>query len=164
MKKLMLIVAFAFTVSGTGELYAAEEKGKTKPITARGAFAAFFVPDLEASVTWYTEKLGLKVVSRPPASDVAKVAILEGGNLIIELIEHKGAPPLRTFLPEDKKDSFVQGVFKAGIIVDDFDATVAMLKERGVEIAFGPFPAKKDQRANVLIRDNAGNMIQFFGK
>jgi hypothetical protein len=27
----------------------------------------------------------------------------------------------------------------------------------------GPFPPRKDQRANALIQDNAGNLIQFFG-
>ena len=43
------------------------------------------------------------------------------------------------------------------MIVDDFEKTVAMLKARQVEIAFGPFP-------NVIVKDNAGNLIQFFGK
>jgi len=47
---------------------------------------------------------------------------------------------------------------------DDFDGAVARLKARGVEIAFGPCPAREGQRANVLIRDNAGNLIQLFGR
>jgi hypothetical protein len=28
----------------------------------------------------------------------------------------------------------------------------------------GPFPKSATQRANVIVRDNAGNLIQFFGK
>ena len=43
-----------------------------------------------------------------------------------------------------------------------FDSVVSQLRARGVEIAFGPFPARENQRANVLIRDNAGNLIQIF--
>jgi hypothetical protein len=38
-----------------------------------------------------------------------------------------------------------------------------MLEARDVEIAFGPYPARADQRANVIVKDNAGNLIQFFG-
>ena len=58
----------------------------------------------------------------------------------------------------------VHGVFKSGLIVEDFDRTVAALRSRGVEIAFGPFPKSSTQRANVIVRDNAGNLIQFFGR
>jgi hypothetical protein len=58
----------------------------------------------------------------------------------------------------------VHGFFKAGIVVDDFDKTLSALKARGVEIAIGPFPARGDQRANVIVKDNAGNLIQIFGK
>lgn len=54
-------------------------------------------------------------------------------------------------------------VFKAGFLVKDFDSAVDELRARGVTIAFGPFPAQNGQRANVLIRDNAGNLIQIFG-
>jgi hypothetical protein len=58
----------------------------------------------------------------------------------------------------------VHGYFKAGIVVDDYDTTLEALRARGVEIAMGPFPARPGQRANVIVRDNAGNLIQFFGK
>jgi hypothetical protein len=46
--------------------------------------------------------------------------------------------------------------------IDNFDETVAALRMRGVDIAFGPFPAREDQPANIMIRDNAGNYIQLF--
>jgi len=50
-----------------------------------------------------------------------------------------------------------------GVIASDFEKTLSTLKERGADIAFGPFPARPGQRANVIVRDNAGNLIQFFG-
>ncbi len=123
---------------------------------ARGAFLALFVPDLESSVTWYRDKLGLKVVDRPAASETVNVAILEGRGLIVELIQHKDAKP-------KPADVMHHGMFKGGVVVDDFEALVAMLKAAKVDIAYGPFPAREKQRANLLIRDNNGNLIQFFG-
>jgi hypothetical protein len=58
----------------------------------------------------------------------------------------------------------LDGIFKAGLIVEDLDRTLATLRARGVDIAMGPFPARAGQRANVIIRDNAGNLLQFFGR
>jgi hypothetical protein len=82
----------------------------------------------------------------------------------VELIQHDGAQPLRRLAPGVHESLLVQGVFKVGIIVSDFEKTLAMLKAREVEIAFGPYPARSGQRANVIVKDNAGNLIQFFGR
>ena len=48
-------------------------------------------------------------------------------------------------------------------MADDFDAAVASLRAKGVPIVIGPFPARAEQRANAIIRDNDGNYIQIFG-
>lgn len=116
----------------------------------RGAFLGAFVAELEPSVSWYRDKLGLEVVERPDPA----VAILEGNGLIVELIQHKDA--------KARAQGYVQGVFKAGAIVDDFDALVARFRAKKADIAYGPFPARGKQRANVIVRDNEGNLIQFF--
>ena len=126
--------------------------------TASGAFFALSVADLKASAQWYAGKFGLKTVMQMPKSNGAAVAVLEGGGLIVELVERDDAKPG----PSDAMR--IHGIAKAGIIVADFDKTVALLKARRVEIAFGPFPATSAQRANVIVKDNAGNLIQFFGK
>lgn len=138
---------------------------ETEPIftAARGAFIALSVADLDASVRWYTEKLGLQVVARPPKIQQSTAVILEGGNLIVELLHHDAAVPSRAAAPTVSANYLVHGIFKAGIIVEDFDKTIMMLRERGVPIAIGPFPATAEQRANAIIKDNAGNYIQFFG-
>jgi catechol 2,3-dioxygenase-like lactoylglutathione lyase family enzyme len=129
------------------------------PFTAvTGTFFALSVPDLAASVAWYTEKLGLKSTRSMTGPDDGQVAILEGHGLILELVHVPKAAPSGRAVP------YVHGLFKVGVIVDDFDGAVARLKARGVEIAFGPYPAREGQRANVLIRDNAGNLIQLFGR
>jgi len=119
-----------------------------------GAFFAVSVPNLDESVQWYSEKLGL-AVSFETSGGGTEVRVLEGGGLIVELIRDPAAQP-----PVAAR----QGIFKAGFVVKDFDRTVEELRARNVAIAFGPFPASNSQRANLILRDNAGNLIQIFGE
>lgn len=133
-------------------------------MAATGAFFALSVADINASAKWYSEKLGLKVKMQQPKQGKAAFIVLEGGGLTVELIQHDDALPLSKAAPGAKDEVLVHGIFKAGVVVEDFDKTVAMLKERGVPITFGPYPAKGNQRANLIIKDNASNLIQFLGK
>jgi catechol 2,3-dioxygenase-like lactoylglutathione lyase family enzyme len=125
---------------------------------ARGSFVALSVPDLEASIAWYQDKLGVRLTSRPVDSATVKVAILEGEGLLVELIQHADAAAMPA--PAQAPG---QGIFKAGFFVEDFDAALARLRATGAQIAYGPYPAKDGQRANVIVRDNAGNLLQLFG-
>lgn len=147
MKKIAFLLCFALRAPAA----------EPPVIPVSGAFFALSVADLKASAQWYTEKLGLKAVLQIPKQDQAAVTVLEGGGLIVELIQHDDAAPA------GKDPLLIHGIFKAGVIVEDFEKTVAMLKARHVEIAFGPYPKKSNQRANVIVKDNAGNLIQFFG-
>jgi catechol 2,3-dioxygenase-like lactoylglutathione lyase family enzyme len=137
---------------------------QTPVLQTSGAFFALSVADIKASTDWYQQKLGLKAVMQRPMQDKVAVAVLEGGGLIVELIEHEGALPLAKAAPTVKDNTFVHGIFKVGVVVDDYEKTLAKLKSRGVEIAYGPYPTKADQRANVIVKDNEGNLIQVFGK
>lgn len=132
------------------------------PVAAtQGAFFALSVPDADTAADWYQEKLGLRIIMRPPESNGTQVVILEGGGLMVELIEPRGATSLKQIAPQVSHDTMVHGVFKAGVIVSNWEALLAGLKERGVPIAIGPFPARAEQRANLVIRDGDGNLIQF---
>jgi catechol 2,3-dioxygenase-like lactoylglutathione lyase family enzyme len=131
-------------------------------VSARGAFIALSVPDAEAAAAWYSDKLGLKIIMRPPEQGGVQMIALGGGGLLVELIEQQGAAPIRQIAPQVGHDTMVHGLFKAGVIVEDWEGLVAGLKARGVPIAIGPFSASAEQRANLIIRDNNGNYIQFF--
>lgn len=133
-------------------------------MTVTGAFFALSVTDVNAGAKWYSDKLGLKVVMQPPKANKSSVIVLEGDGLIVELIQNDDAKDLSQVAPSIHDPMLVHGIVKAGVIVDNLDATVAGLKARNVKIAFGPFPATASQRANVIIRDNEGNLIQFFGQ
>lgn len=133
-------------------------------INTTGGFFALSVANVNASADWYSEKFGLKIVMQPPKTNQSTVIVLEGGGLIVELIQHDDALPLSEVAPTIKDEMLIHGIVKVGVIVEDFDATVEILRERDVTIAFGPFPATADQRSNVIIQDNEGNLIQLFGK
>ncbi|HEY7497395.1 MAG TPA: VOC family protein [Vicinamibacterales bacterium] len=126
--------------------------------SVNGAFFAVSVKDIDASSRWYSEKLGMRAIMQLPKQDKAAVTVLEGGGLTVELVQLDDAAPA------GRQPELVHGIFKSGVVVADLAKTIAMLKERGVPIAIGPFPARGSTPANFLIRDNAGNLIQFFGR
>jgi catechol 2,3-dioxygenase-like lactoylglutathione lyase family enzyme len=123
----------------------------------KGAFFALSVADIEDSAKWYAEKLGLAVEMRTRFGKTS-VIVLSGNGLTVELLGHDDAAAL------DKDTVLVHGFIKAGLVVENLDKTLAELKARNVPIAFGPYPAKPNAMANFIIHDNAGNLIQFFGK
>lgn len=128
--------------------------------TVTGAFFAISVPDLQASTKWYTEKLGLRsIMSVPKRPGASGLNVLQGNGLTVEIQQHDGAQPVTRPAPSDR-----QGIFKVGVYVKDFDATLALLRARGVTIFMGPFPKRNDQPAQVIVRDTSGTLIQFFGQ
>jgi catechol 2,3-dioxygenase-like lactoylglutathione lyase family enzyme len=122
--------------------------------SAKGAFFAVVVPDLAASEKWYTEKLGLHVATQPSRFGKTSAVLLEGGGLVVELLHDADATA---------SSNPRLGISKAGVVVDDFDKVLATVRARGIPIAIGPFPPRATQRANFLIRDDAGNLIQILG-
>lgn len=166
--KHRLLAAFAALSLGFSPLFsqaAAARNPQRAPkaaiVATRGAFFAVSVADLEASSRWYSEKLGLEIVLEVPANGGTAVMVLEGGGLIVELVRHDDAVPSAC---EATDPALCHGVFKVGVLVKDLDNTLDKLAARGVPVAFGPFPAQSNQRANAIIRDNAGNLIQLFEK
>lgn len=140
--------------------------GAAPIISTSGAFFALSVADMEATTRWYQEKLGLTVTMRAARTDETKSAatVLQGGGLTVELVQHDEAVPLRNVLPAPRGALYVHGIFKVGVTVDDFDATIATIRARGISIVIGPFAKRPDQPANAVIQDNVGTYIQIFGK
>lgn len=137
----------------------------TPVMNTRGAFFALVVPDVEASARWYAETLGLVRVLDTPAGRPTRVIALEGGGLLVELIQDNAARSLQERVGgSEPVDRFkVHGIVKVGVMVEDFDAVIAALRGRGVPIVMGPFPARPAMRANAAIRDDNGVLIQLFG-
>ena len=124
-----------------------------------GSFFAISVPDLQASSQWYRDKLGLRsIMSIPKQPGAVGLDVLQGNGLTVEIQQHDGADPVTRGAPSDR-----QGIFKVGVFVKDFDATLAQLRARGVNIFMGPF-RNADQPPQVIVRDTSGTLIQFFGR
>jgi len=136
----------------------AHAKERPQPFKAlTGAFFGVSVANMAQSVEWYSDNLGLAVAFHQ-VQGTFEVTVLQGGGLTVELIHDPPAQP-----PVVARPDLTHGVFKAGFFVKDFDSTVDELRARDVAIAFGPFPARDGMQANLIIRDNAGNLIQIFG-
>jgi catechol 2,3-dioxygenase-like lactoylglutathione lyase family enzyme len=130
-----------------------------------GGFLALSVPDLDASAKWYTEKLGLKTVKQAKSPDkLSAVTILEGNGLSVELVWFADAVSLSKLAPELNGSHKLHGIFKSGVLVDDLDHAWKELKSRQVTVAFEPFFDATMQCRMFAIRDNNGNLLQFFGK
>jgi catechol 2,3-dioxygenase-like lactoylglutathione lyase family enzyme len=131
---------------------------------ATGTFVAISVQDLDSSTSWYAEKLGLSVLKQATAKDKsAAVAVLQGGGFTVELVWFASALPLSKITSELKGNHEVYGMFKSGLCVRDLDSTYEQLKSRGVTMAFEPFFDPSMQCRMFAIRDNGGNILQFFG-
>ncbi len=165
MKILAFVLSFALPILAGTQGPAGQAPARPILVTS-GTFFGVSINDIEASTRWYREKIGLTVVMQEPRTDETRsaAAVLQGGGLTVELVKHDDAVPLRNFLPARKGSLYVHGIFKVGVVVDDFDATIAALRARDIAIVVGPFPKRGHQPANAMIRDNAGNYIQIFGK
>ena len=155
---LLVLVSLALLQTCAGGANT-EPLGSSHPPFAgvKGAFFALSVADIESSSKWYEEKLGLAVDMRTKSGKTS-VMVLSGNGLTVELLRHDEATDL------GKDALLVHGILKAGLVVENLDKTLEELKARNVQIAYGPYPARNGAMANFIIKDNAGNLIQFFGK
>jgi methylmalonyl-CoA/ethylmalonyl-CoA epimerase len=118
------------------------------------------VPDIEASIAWYSEVLGFTLESNFYMEPIkSKVAFLKHGDFSVELFQADDAAPL----PEDRRtpnlDIRTHGTKHVAFSVKDVRQFVEGLKARNADIAMDVFPVGRDFVA--FIRDNAGNLLEF---
>lgn len=118
------------------------------------------VPDLDAAIAWYRDVLGFEFQYKAQLPAVpCTFAIVKNGDLRMEIFEVPGAAAL----PEDRRvpdsDLRTHGNKHVSFAVDDVPAFGEALKKRGADIVWVKvFPNGK---ANIFIRDLAGNLIEF---
>jgi methylmalonyl-CoA/ethylmalonyl-CoA epimerase len=118
------------------------------------------VPDLEASIDWYQRVLGFRLARRIRIDTIpADVAILKHGALHIELFQAQGARPLPPERREPDADVRTHGNKHVAFAVADVDAFAAELRRRGADLVW--VKHFEHGGANIFIRDNAGNLIEF---
>jgi len=117
------------------------------------------VPDLDASIAWYRSVLGFEVARRFPIPAIpADVAVLKNGPLHIELFQVANAKPLPPERREPDTDVYTHGNKHVSFAVERVREFAEELKRRGADIVW---VKEFEHGANIFIRDNAGNLIEF---
>jgi catechol 2,3-dioxygenase-like lactoylglutathione lyase family enzyme len=153
----ILTTAFV-TIHGMSDRKAAESR--LPPVSATGAFAAFVVTDLDASIRWYESVLGLKEIKRGRSPHVAAdTVILAGDHLFIELAHFRDRRLARRRISDFAPTA---GPMKTGAILasPDFDALVTRLTQDGRQP--GVFEDTQMHARSLIVRDNDDNILQFF--
>jgi catechol 2,3-dioxygenase-like lactoylglutathione lyase family enzyme len=124
-------------------------------------FFAISVPNLDASVKWYVESLGLTATLLSPTSQ-ARIAVVRGGGLLVELIQPSKPFSTETRIPRPRERYLERGFLKVGFYVEDLDATVARLKQKGARFMGTVYSDQTVGVRSILVLDNDENLIQLF--
>ncbi len=108
------------------------------------------VKDMDESIQFYEEIVGLKVDRRFPAGPETEIAFLGDGETKIELVCNK-----------QKKEIKLGQDISWGFTVDSVDNMMSFLKEKGIEILSGPFQPNPHSKF-FYISDPNGMKIQFY--
>lgn len=108
------------------------------------------VKNLDESIKFYEEIVGLKVDRRFPAGPETEIAFLGDGETKVELICNK-----------QKKEINVGEDISWGFTVDSVDEKIAFLKEKGIKILSGPFTPNPHSKFFFILDPN-GMKIQFY--
>jgi catechol 2,3-dioxygenase-like lactoylglutathione lyase family enzyme len=134
-------------------------------------FLALVVQDLERSVRFYRDVLGMEEIKQVIVSDEKaskgrfaakgfRFRTFRTGPLALKLVEVKTAPASTRGLVDSHT-----GVRYIAFVVDDLDTTYRQLRDRRVEFASAILPAESDQGVGRLVffRDPDGNLLELYG-
>src|SRR5215831_3936806 len=118
---------------------------------------ALSVPDIGESIAWYQKMFGFKEVSRGEQPSGMRTALIQRGNIDIELFQVPGAAPLPSSRRNPSEDFRTHGLKHFAFEVKDIRAVLAQLQAKGVKIAF----ELRDNpgTAYAFVSDNAGNAV-----
>jgi catechol 2,3-dioxygenase-like lactoylglutathione lyase family enzyme len=102
---------------------------------------------LERTVAFYTDVLGFRIKARDrierPGGSALDLAYLDLGGTTVELLSWQGV----AVDPEPKLEHL--GYRMMALEVDDMDKTIAELKQKGIEIVWGPMVRATYARAEI---------------
>ena len=120
---------------------------------------AVSVPDLEASIEWYSRVLEFTVEKRfEIQGERTQVAMLNRGELRVELFEAAGSTPAHPDRREPNQDFRRQGNLHFAFAVPDVHALAEVVARRGANVVW---VRDFEFGSTAFIRDNAGNLIEF---
>lgn len=128
-------------------------------------FSALIVNDIDTSKTWYTTLFGCEVINQVHLEERGiKQANLQCGNALLELIEIKDSMDPSTILENKPQGTRLQGFFKFGFEVADFDGWMSRLEQSNAHIHGSVVADPNSGKRTVVLLDPDGNRIQLFEK
>ena len=115
-------------------------------------------PNLDQSITFYTNVLGFKLTRRvaypqtDPSRPRREIAYLALGDLMLEFLSRD--------TPLPRGDAVQVGVKLVALRVDDMVEPLETLKAHGVEASWGPNPGATFDGVRAEIKDPHGNSIE----
>ena len=132
------------------------------PFTSmKGDHAGIRVPDFDAAIAWYTDKLDFRVMHVWPYGDLqlAYVAPAVDSSFRIEILAGDGAANRPSY--DDLGDSLhLSGWHHICLSVDSTDDTIEELRRRGVTIVTEPFDLPAINRRLGFFSDPWGNLFE----
>ncbi|MHC1481507.1 VOC family protein [Frateuria aurantia] len=127
----------------------------------RGDHAGVRVPDLDAALAWYAEKLDFRLTASTKGAGLtwAFLAPANDYSFQIELAAGPGAVD-RPAIAELKDSLGVHGWHHVCLRVDDVDQALAELRLRGVKIVAGPIDFQEIRCRSVFFEDPWGNLFE----
>lgn len=137
-------------------------KSDSEKLLLSEGFVAFIVKDFDTSADWYINNLGFELLNKTNLEERGiKQGNLKLGHAKIELIEST-----TSIDPTDNntKKGLVQGIFKIGFIISNFDDWKTHLINKQLitenDIVVNPL----DNKRMLILKDPDGNRIQLFEK
>jgi lactoylglutathione lyase len=112
------------------------------------AWITIYVRDMEESLAFYTQILGMQVSRSFSGGQGVQIHFLDGKGADLELIHDP-----------NKTDVNCAADVSVGLLVDDLDATIAHLKEQGIRHIVGPIAPNPLLRF-IFIKDPNGFTVQ----
>lgn len=123
---------------------------------------AISVEDLERSVSWYKEMMGLSEIRRMTIEhNGTKIAFMGNEQFVIEILEVPGHKPIPKDRSHPDEDNATCGVKHFCIIADGNIEYIEWLKSKGAKIVFEFQPGGIESYA-AFINDPDGNVIEVF--
>jgi catechol 2,3-dioxygenase-like lactoylglutathione lyase family enzyme len=119
------------------------------------------VADLDATESWYVTVLGFERVHRKRYDQMSlEIAFLRLGEFEIELIQFDRSMETVRF-PDPPRHAEVRGITHFGLRVKDLEQTMSELRDKGIEVIFGPKVFEELNMKLCFVRDNEGNLLKF---